>query len=318
MAVFNGSRWLGEAIESILAQTYENFELIIINDGSTDDSQVIAEAFAKKDSRIIVINRRNHGLSSSLNYGIQMASGEWIARLDADDIAEPSRFQRQLEVAQTDLSIVVLGSGFSFIDENGSVTASFPQVDKNRSILNSLINGKGRVFPHSSALFKRRAALQVGGYRPRIRRSQDKDLWLRLSRLGRLESVNDVLVRIRRHTNQISHEASGYIQLVDSQIAAISYFIVNSGLSDPVDYGDEQYIYFRAWVEKRLMHYRMFAIREWQYDFQTSVSRKKFSTAFIFFMKAVMNPIMIIFYLKLRICGNAFPKQIAKEWFKII
>lgn len=316
MAVHNGSKWLREAIQSVLLQTFEDFELIVINDGSTDDTRVIAESLSEKDQRIIVINRQKYGLTDSLNFGIQIARGEWIARLDADDIAEPSRLQRQLEVVQSDRSIVLLGTGFSYIDEIGNVTAFFPRVGKVGNTLHDLVNGQGRIFPHSSAFFSSKAALLVGGYRSKFRRSQDKDLWLRLSRLGRLEIVNEVLVKIRRHTGQISHDDSGKIQLIDSHIATISYLAVNYGLTDPVDYCDDEFTFFRAWVEKQLHYYRMFEIREWQYKIQTHLIRRKFHKYIYIIIRAFMNPVILVYYLKLRAFGNRLPQKLAVEWFK--
>ena len=96
MAVYNGERWLHDSINSILDQTYTNFEFIIVNDGSTDNSPQIINKFAFNDRRITIYNKKNSGLTDSLNFGIQKAKGKWIARIDADDISSPGRLKKQL------------------------------------------------------------------------------------------------------------------------------------------------------------------------------------------------------------------------------
>ena len=96
MSVFNGGIFLKESIESIINQSFKDLEFIIINDGSTDDSEIIIKEFAKLDSRIIQLNQKNMGLTRSLNRGIKVASGKYIARQDADDISMPNRFNKQL------------------------------------------------------------------------------------------------------------------------------------------------------------------------------------------------------------------------------
>jgi len=110
MSVYNAQKYLDEAIESILNQTYSNFEFIIINDGSTDKSLEIIENYAKKDSRIIVINRENKGLIYSLNEGIRKANGKYIARMDADDISLPQRLEKQVEFMEKNKNIGICGT----------------------------------------------------------------------------------------------------------------------------------------------------------------------------------------------------------------
>ena len=105
MSVYNGETYLAESIESILRQTYKNFEFIIINDGSTDSSAEIIDTFAASDDRIVVIHQTNSGLTRSLNAGIKNARGEYIARQDADDESFPHRFTRQMEYLKRDITL---------------------------------------------------------------------------------------------------------------------------------------------------------------------------------------------------------------------
>ena len=123
MAVYNGDRWLAESIQSVLGQTFTNFEFIIINDGSDDYSPQIISQFAKKDSRIHVYDKENSGLTDSLNYGIEKAQGEWIARIDADDIWRSERLQKQIECVRLNTDLVLVGSAKKYRSINAEVLA---------------------------------------------------------------------------------------------------------------------------------------------------------------------------------------------------
>lgn len=117
MSVYNGEKYLAEAIESILNQTYKNFELIIINDGSKDNSVEIIKNYMKQDNRIVLIDRENKGLPYSLNEGISVAKGEYIARMDADDISLPTRFEKQVDYMQKN-ELDVCGSYIKLFGDN--------------------------------------------------------------------------------------------------------------------------------------------------------------------------------------------------------
>ena len=134
MAVYNGERWLAESIQSVLEQTFTNFEFIIVNDGSNDCSLQIINQFSKKDSRIRVYNKKNSGLADSLNYGIAEARGEWIARIDADDICSLERLQKQIECVRLNTDLVLVGSGLVIIDENGIIIKHFPKVSASKHL----------------------------------------------------------------------------------------------------------------------------------------------------------------------------------------
>ena len=153
MAVYNGERWLAESIQSVLDQTFTNFEFIIINDGSDDCSLEIINQFAKKDSRIRVYNKKNSGLTDSLNYGIAEARGEWIARIDADDICNLDRLQKQIEHVRINIDLVLVGSGLVIIDENGQQSKVHLYPARHIRLTRRLSRGSPS-FAHSSAFFK--------------------------------------------------------------------------------------------------------------------------------------------------------------------
>ena len=118
LSVFNGEKWLKYSIESILNQSFRDFEFLIINDGSIDSTKKILEQYAKDDSRIRLIHQSNKGLTYSLNYGIKLAKGKWIARIDCDDIASPERLKRQYEFALRTNSLLV-GCQSKLISDSG-------------------------------------------------------------------------------------------------------------------------------------------------------------------------------------------------------
>ena len=120
MSCFNAARWLEESINSVLKQSYTDFEFIIVDDGSTDNTLDIIYRFAATDSRIVVITKSNSGLSDSLNVGLKIAKGEWIARLDADDVCEPTRLEKQAELAFANSNLVFIGTGLTIIDDTGN------------------------------------------------------------------------------------------------------------------------------------------------------------------------------------------------------
>ena len=116
MSCYNASRWLDESIQSVLNQSYGNFEFIIVNDGSTDCTQAIIQHYASSDDRIVMIEKANTGLADSLNVGISRARGVWIARQDADDISDLTRLEKQVRSAMINHNIVFLGTGLAEID----------------------------------------------------------------------------------------------------------------------------------------------------------------------------------------------------------
>ncbi|HEX7809479.1 MAG TPA: glycosyltransferase family 2 protein, partial [Thermoanaerobaculia bacterium] len=119
LPVWNGERFLAEAVESVLRQTHESLELIVIDDGSSDGSLAIAEEFAARDSRVVVIHTPHRGLPSALNAGTAVARGRYVARMDADDVSLPTRLARQTEYLDANIDVVAVGSAVEVIDETG-------------------------------------------------------------------------------------------------------------------------------------------------------------------------------------------------------
>jgi len=177
MSVYNGERYLREAIDSILNQTFKDFEFITINDGSTDRTSEILESY--NDLRIVLIHQENIGLTKSLNKGIALAKGEYIARQDADDISMPERLEKQISFLEEHKSVALLGTTVKIIDENGSLI-HIRKYPCDSSSIKKVIKDDN-YFCHGSVVFRKQFFSELGGYREIFSSAQDYDLWLRFA-----------------------------------------------------------------------------------------------------------------------------------------
>ena len=198
MPVYNAERYVAEAVESVLRQTLGDFEFIIIDDGSTDRSLDILREFAARDDRVRLISRGNTGYLRALNEGLQRASGELIARIDADDIALAERFERQTDYLRSHSECLVVGCGLLLIDEDGEPFCESILPTEHEVIDSRHLAGTGSL-AHPAAMIRREALLRLGGYRPQCYGAEDHDLWLRLGELGRLANLPEVLMKVRVH-----------------------------------------------------------------------------------------------------------------------
>jgi glycosyltransferase EpsE len=193
MGVFNGSNRVNRAIESILNQTYKDFELIICDDGSTDNSVNIIEEYAIQDKRIILIkNPYNMKLSVSLNNCLNVAQGEYIARMDDDDISHIDRFEKQVRFLDAHPEYSIVGTSRNMFDINGVWGSDIQNGE--RSKLDIYL---GKNFVHPSVMMRKNAVTSVGGYstNPEIGRTEDYDLWCKLYERGyKGYNLSDILL----------------------------------------------------------------------------------------------------------------------------
>ena len=227
MAAYNEERNIGRAIESILHQTFSEWELIIVNDGSRDATTDVVQHYAKNDSRIrLVINSKNLGLPASLNIGIGLAKAEIIARADADDINLPERFAKQYEYMQAHSDIDVLGTSAILLDAQCKPIniLSLPQTHgelKNLTFLKTH-------FIHPSVMIRKSFFNKIGMYDLSFPRVQDKELWLRGLRAGcRYANLSEPL---------IEYSTNGYVRswrsirmIVLSQLRLVHVYRVKYG-----------------------------------------------------------------------------------------
>jgi glycosyltransferase involved in cell wall biosynthesis len=203
MAVYNGAAYLAEAVESVLQQTFADFELVIVDDGSTDATGEMLFRLSAADSRIRVCTRKHEGYVAALNAGCALARGDLIARLDSDDLAEPSRFARQVEVMDGHPNVAVVGGAMLMITADGRpfYIAAFPQTSEEvRRALESRT-----AVAHPTVLMRRSVFESVGGYRAAFTHAEDYDLWLRIEKDHEIVNVPDLLGRYRFHENNTSH-----------------------------------------------------------------------------------------------------------------
>jgi glycosyltransferase involved in cell wall biosynthesis len=203
LPAFNAERYVREAVQSILAQTFTDFELIVIDDGSRDGTKAVIEALLEQDSRIILVSRENKGLVESLNEGIDLARGEWIARMDADDIAVPSRFERQLQwMAETNADLC--GSWAKIFGTSDNMVIKHARSDE--AIKMELLFGSP--FVHPSVMMRKTLVKQLR-YDQAWEKAEDYDLWERAASAGwTMGNVPEVLLLYRQHETQISTTAS--------------------------------------------------------------------------------------------------------------
>jgi glycosyltransferase involved in cell wall biosynthesis len=217
--VYNGEKYLNEALSSIRNQTANEIEILIINDGSTDNSSNIINRMATNDARIRVINKSNTGLTDTLNCGLSESKGEWIARMDQDDIASTKRIELQIEKITSDRSIVLVGSDFETLNERTQKRKSYSLPATHAKLVKRLERLRG-FFPHSSALFHAETVRQIGGYDPNALFNEDWDLWLRLSTNGEISCINECLVTIRKHLNQMSANSGSVLPQAEAFISS--------------------------------------------------------------------------------------------------
>ena len=250
MPVYNCAKYLRESIESILSQSFQDFEFIIINDGSTDESPNILNDYANKDSRIKIVNQTNRGIVVALNRGLLQAKGEWIFRMDGDDVAFPHRFAVQIETLQKKPSLVLLGGWCQQINSEGSPLKVNKYPAHHNGLVRSLETHRP-FFPHPTACYRRNVVLQLGGYQERLRHAEDMDLWLRLAVVGEFACCKDVVLQLRKHENTVSSLHS-HLQQLRSMAARICYFRRKANDRDLSQAKDEEWKQFLEWAEKRL------------------------------------------------------------------
>ncbi len=234
MSVFNDERFVAEAIESVLGQTFGDFEFLILDDGSTDRSGEIVDAYAQKDGRIRAIHRENRGLAVSLNELTALAAGERIARMDADDVSLPTRFERQIEFQNAHPHYGVLGTWCLDIGSEGQSTGrNIPPQPTDHDGFLKAIDERKPLLAHPTVLTWTALARQVP-YRPMFRYCEDHDLWLRLVAKTRICSIGERLYAHRYTPDQVSQK---YVadQLYGACIAYLAYGERRAGRPDPTE-----------------------------------------------------------------------------------
>ena len=204
LPVYNGEKYLDQAVQSILNQTYRNFELILLDDGSSDCSLKIAQTYADTDKRVRVYSHENMGLCRTLQKGVSLSLGKYIARMDADDIALPERFEQQVKYLESNPSCVVLGAGTIVIDPQDNLLYAPELTQGHEKILLELLQWKGSRICHPTVMMRTETVRAVGGYVQEYH-YEDIDLFLKLAKVGKLENLPQKLLKHRLHLNSVCH-----------------------------------------------------------------------------------------------------------------
>lgn len=204
MTVFNGEPFLAGAVLSILEQTYPDFELIVVDNGSTDRSLDTLRSF--NDARLKVKRLEfNFGRTAVLNVALNMARGELVAVLDADDVARPERLDTQVRFLRRHEDVILLGSAYALIRAEGEHLRTVSPPTEHEALVDASV--EGNPFAHSTVMYRRSAAIALGGYDWRFLYAQDMALWLRMMRRGPTAVVPEVLAELRVHPGQYSSKS---------------------------------------------------------------------------------------------------------------
>ena len=242
LPVFNEEKYIEACIRSIQASSYSHFEIIIVNDGSTDQTKNIIKNI--KDSRIKLYNKKNTGLIDTLNYGIKKCNNEIIMRMDADDLIHSSKIKNQLtEFINRD--ILLLGTEGRIIDENGEKKRRVSLPLKHNDIVNTMINYNSGII-HPSIMVYKEALNKVNGYSKDLKHAEDHDLFLRLSKIGKIANLGQELIYLRKHSKNVSHiyaeeqisntiVANRYHKIINyTPISNKTYFIIKKEVLDSI------------------------------------------------------------------------------------
>jgi glycosyltransferase involved in cell wall biosynthesis len=203
MTVFNGRRYLRASIESILSQACQDFEFLIIDDGSTDSSPQILAEYARRDSRVRILSHENKGLTKSLNEGLREVRGKYLARMDSDDISLPQRFERQVKFLDQHPDHVMVGSRCMLIDPAGYPIREKRDIVMDHEQIDQALLKMSWPVVHPAVMMRTDALRSIGGYDERFGTNQDHDLFLRLAEVGKLANLSEVLLFYRQHFDSV-------------------------------------------------------------------------------------------------------------------
>jgi glycosyltransferase involved in cell wall biosynthesis len=201
MPAYNATEYIHQAIESVLCQTYNDFELIIVNDGSSDNTADVIGTF--KDKRIAVINQAHKGIAAALNLGLRHAKGELIARFDADDICHPYRIEKQVNFLNNHPDHVLVGSDAEYILASGDHLFDFKCIGHFDEEIKKVFYFYCP-FIHSSVLYRKRAVIKAGAYSLHAHSFEDYLLWTQLIKTGRVANIPEALIKVRFNPSSVT------------------------------------------------------------------------------------------------------------------
>ncbi len=224
-SVYNCDNYIEKCIDSILSQTFADFEYVILNDGSTDQTRNILEKYT--DSRLQIIHQKNLGISKSLNKGVSLCCADLIAHIDADDYADPYWLEKQLAFMEQNQDVVFCGSRFQELFNEQLTPQSYPFIESDNEIRKSLCFMN--CVPHSFTIFRKPSLLKAGGYDPNLIIAHDYDLWIRLLGQGKGHNLNEILGVFRLHEASISSQKERVMVREVFQVQWRAYRVLGGG-----------------------------------------------------------------------------------------
>lgn len=210
LPVYNASFYIATAIKSILKQTFGDFELIIINDGSTDETQLILNK--SRDKRIkILINKKSRGVAGALNQALKLANGTYIARMDADDISKPQRLEEQIKFLERNLQYAGVGSWIQTINADGKLLKVVRYPSDYRFIKKRML--VANFFAHPAMMLRKKVIDEIGGYDEKLNGAEDYDLFIRICAVYQMTNIPHVLLLHRLFNRQVTHKHMKHTEL---------------------------------------------------------------------------------------------------------
>lgn len=322
MACHNQERYVHDAITSALGQTYTDFELIFVDDHSTDKSLHFANILMGTDSRLHVFSSPCQlGAGAARNFAIKHARGEWIAVLDADDVFFKDKLEKQISAVHrhpNKESVVLVGSGVIHINSDGKRLSTYQYPTDSLKLKERLV--RMQAFPaHSSLLYRSSVLRKVGGFNNIFLRAQDYDLWLRLCKEGDILCLNEPLMGYRLHNTNISNSKgkSGYSQFEYAVAANVCDMLRQNNYQDPSSLGDP--LVWDSFMAHVIAQIKMSGELEYR-DWKKSWSNLKFAKSgsrlkiLMLFMRIIANPSNAWRLLKEHLVGTVLPRRCYLSW----
>lgn len=323
MACYNAAPYVRQAIASVVGQTFSDWELIIVDDASQDDSLFYIQKASLSDPRIgFITNDVNKGAAAARNAAIEIAKGEWLAILDADDVYLPHKLEKQFEIIQkSNSTLVLIGGGCFHIDSEGVRSKEY-NYPSSTTVLKKDLQRMRKFPPHSSLVYRKSSVLEVGGFNVLFARSQDYELWLKLSERGDFTTCLLPLIEYRLHSTNISNkECVQALSQVEYGVAArVCHMIRNTGLADPSEVGNA-YLWneFLAFVATAVRQSGYYEYVVWKNNFKRDMWRSinLFNKLHIILLYFYQFPSGIVHLMREHIIGNRLPGYIFKSWITI-
>jgi glycosyltransferase involved in cell wall biosynthesis len=322
MACHNAVPYVGEAIKSVICQTFTDLELIFVDDNSSDDSLAIANMYAQSDKRIKVYSSKiSLGAGPARNLAIEKSTGEWLAVLDADDVFINEKLEKQVAlIKSTKDELVMVGTGCFQIDAFGRRFAVYKYPLTSSALKNRLYLNKAFP-PHSSLMYRAFAFRAIGGFNGFFLRAQDYELWLRLSTFGAFACVSEPLIEYRLHNTNISNKVGelGYSQLDYSVAAGVCHLLRLRGIVDPSAAGDTMlWDSFMRHVAEEIRASGELDYRRWKSSWRNQNQFKggQIAKGFSVLQLLLSNPVYAWRLLKQHTVGSSIPKTCLDTWLK--